>query len=241
MFCWGSFSKTIGARWGANMELAKQGSYRQLAEEIGEVLQAAAESAEKMQDDARAEAGRLRGEAEDQLRTACAEARRILDEARMEADMVRAEAEWQSQEIVAQARRTAAERLAGADTRLAEVEQAESRVLDRLAGVGQVLADSLAALREPVGTPAATEVEIDVDAAAADDADSPTAKVYFVEFPPMAPPAPETVEPGPALDDDEIVLSATPGASLFADDGERSEWAAPSELPAWWTRGGVQG
>ncbi|MDQ1507503.1 MAG: hypothetical protein QOD57_5230, partial [Actinomycetota bacterium] len=37
-------------------ELAGQGSYRQLAEEIGTVLQAAAETAEKMQDDARAQA-----------------------------------------------------------------------------------------------------------------------------------------------------------------------------------------
>ena len=132
---------------------------------------------------------------------------------------IRAEAEWQSQEIVAQARRTAAERLAGADTRLAEVEQAESRVLDRLAGVGQTVADSLAALREPVGTatPAATEVEIDVDAAAADDADSP-GQGLLRGVPAMAPSAPETVDPGPADDDDdEIVLSATPGASLFAE------------------------
>jgi hypothetical protein len=241
MFSWGSFSKTIGARWGADMELARQGSYRQLAEEIGEVLQAAAETAEKIQDDARAEATRIRDDAEEQLRTACTEARRILDEARMEADMVRAEAEWQSQEIIAQARRTVAERLAGADTRLAEVEQAESRVLDRLAGVGQVLADSLAALREPVAATTGTDIEIDVDAAAADDHDSPTAKVYFVEFPPMAPPAPGTVDPGPVDDADEIVLSASPGASLFADDGERSEWSPPSDLPAWWTRGGVQG
>jgi hypothetical protein len=214
-------------------ELAGQGSYRQLAEEIGTVLQAAAETAEKMQDDARAQAARVRDEAEEQLRTACSEARRILDEARMEADMVRAEAEWQSQEIIAQARRTAAEHLAGADTRLADVEQAESRVIDRLAGVGQVLAESLAALRRPADTTAAAE-------AAPDDTDSPTAKVYFVEFPPMAQPIPETVDPEPT--DTEIVLSDSPGASLFTDDGERSEWAAPSEdLPAWWTRGGAQG
>jgi hypothetical protein len=223
-------------------ELAGQGSYRQLAEEIGAVLQAAAETGEKMQDDARAQAARVRDEAEEQLRTACTEARRILDEARMEADMVRAEAEWQSQEIVAQARRTAAEHLTGADTRLAEAEQAESRVIDRLAGVGQVLAESLAALRRPADTTAAAAVAPGFDTAGtvADDTDSPTAKVYFVEFPPMAQPVPETVDPEPT--DTEIVLSDSPGASLFTDDGERSEWAAPSEdLPAWWTRGGAQG
>ncbi|MDQ1490693.1 MAG: hypothetical protein QOJ23_3207 [Actinomycetota bacterium] len=222
-------------------ELAGQGSYRQLAEEIGTVLQAAAETAEKMQDDARAQAARVRDEAEEQLRTACTEARRILDEARMEADMVRAEAEWQSQEIIAQARRTAAEHLAGADTRLADVEQAESRVIDRLAGVGQVLAESLAALRRPADTKAAAApTGADTAEAAPDDTDSPTAKVYFVEFPPMAQPIPETGDPAPT--DTEIVLSDSPGASLFADDGERSEWAPPSEdLPAWWTRGGAQG
>jgi hypothetical protein len=70
---------------------------------------------------------------------------------------------------------------------------------------------------------------------APDDADHPSAKVYFVEFPPMAAPA-------PATDDDEadreIVLTETPGASLFADEVERSEWAPPADnLPAWWTRG----
>ena len=62
----------------------------------------------------------------------------------MEADMIRAEAEWQAQEIIAQARRHAAERIAGADSRLAELNQAENRVMDRLAGVGQVLAEALA-------------------------------------------------------------------------------------------------
>jgi hypothetical protein len=224
-------------------ELAGQGNYRQLAEEIGAVLQAAAETAEKMQDDARAEAARVRGEAEEQLRTACSEARRILEEARMEADMVRAEAEWQSQEMIAQARRTAAERLAGADTRLADVEEAASRVIDRLAGAGQVLAEALAALRQPAGTTPATagpDTHTDNAATVPDDADAPTGKVYFVEFPPMAPPTPERAEPEP--DDTGIVLSESPGASLFADDGERSEWAPPSaELPTWWTRGGAQG
>ncbi|MDQ1518462.1 MAG: hypothetical protein QOE80_4292 [Actinomycetota bacterium] len=223
-------------------ELAGQGSYRQLAEEIGTVLQAAAETAEKMQDDARAEAARVRGEAEEQLRTACSEARRIVDEARMEADMVRAEAEWQSQEIIAQARRTAAEHLAGAHTRLAEVEKAESRAIDRLAGAGQVLAEALATLRRPADPPDTTEADIDTDTdtCVPDDADAPTGKVYFVEFPPMASSAPETIDPEPV--DTEIVLSESPGASLFADDGERSEWAAPSsDLPAWWTRGGAQG
>ena len=97
------------------MELAGHG-YRQLAEEIGQVLQAAAETAEKMQEEGRAEATRIRAEAEAELRNAYAEGRRILDEARMEADMVRAEAEWQSQEILAQARRQAAERLTGTRT-----------------------------------------------------------------------------------------------------------------------------
>jgi hypothetical protein len=241
MFSWGSFSKTIDARWGAKMELARQGSYRQLAEEIGEVLQAAAETAEKMQDDARAEAARIRDEAEEQLRTACSEARRILDEARTEADMVRAEAEWQSQEIIAQARRTAAEHLAGAHARLAEVEKAESRAIDRLAGAGQVLAEALATLRQPADTAAATAAAgTGTDTAVPDDAEAPTGKVYFVEFPPMASSAPETIDPEPA--DTEIVLGESPAASAFAGDGERSEWAPPSaDLPAWWTRGGAQG
>jgi hypothetical protein len=73
-----------------------------------------------------------------------------------------------------------------------------------------------------------------------DDADTPTGKVYFVEFPPMAPSAPEADDRETA--DTEIVLSESPDASLFADDGERSEWAPPSaELPTWWTRGGAQG
>ena len=163
----------------------------------------------------------------------------------MEADVLRAEAEWQSQEIIAQARRQAAERLAGADARLAEMETAQNRVLDRLAGVGQVLADALARLRE--GTTEAAPAAIDP----ADDADSPTAKVYFVEFPPAAaesaqgpdsaaasgaapPDADPAVEP-------EIVLTENPAASLFPTEEERSEWAPPSELPAWWTRDGAQG
>ena len=50
-------SSTIGAAGGSHfMDLSGQVSYRQLAEEIGEVLQAAAETAEKMQEEARAEA-----------------------------------------------------------------------------------------------------------------------------------------------------------------------------------------
>ena len=130
------------------MDLAGQVSYRQLAEEIGEVLQAAAETAEKMQEEARGDAARIRAEAEAELRNAYAEGRRILEEARMEADMLRAEAQWQSQEVLAQARRQAAESMTGANTRLANLEQAESRVLDRLAGVGQFLADTLATIRE---------------------------------------------------------------------------------------------
>jgi hypothetical protein len=230
------------------MELSGQGSYRQLAEEIGAVLQAAAETAEKMQEDARSEAARLRAGAEADVRTACEEGRRILDEARMEADMVRAEAEWQAQEIVAQARRNAAERLAGADNRLAEVEQAESRVIERLAGVGQVLADALATLRERPAEPAPASIDPEIPIAG-DDADSPTAKVYFVEFPPPASPAhaPEP-EPAPPVTAEPVVPAASEiapsdssGAGLLHTDGERSEWAPPTELPAWWTRGGAQG
>lgn len=224
------------------MELAGQGNnYRQLAEEIGEVLQAAAETAEKMQDDARAEAARIRAEAEAELRVACAEGRRILDNAGMEADMVRAEAEWQAQEIIAQARRHAAERMAGADTRLADLEKAETRVIDRLAGVGQVLADAMASLREG---PAIADIASspptmpDPEGAGGYD-DRPGAKVYFVEFPPMAPVGAPAVDHDQA--DEEIVLSESPGASLFADDVERSEWAPPSDLPTWWTRDGVHG
>jgi hypothetical protein len=223
-------------------DLGGHGNYRQLAEEIGAVLQAAAETAEKMQDDARAEAARIRAEAEAEHRMACAEGRRILDEARMEADMVRAEAEWQSQEIIAQARRRAAERLAGADGRLADVEKAESRVIDRLAGVGQVLADALAALREaPVEAAAArAAAEAAEEAVAGDEADHPTAKVYFVEFPPAAPPTPAATEDPEA--ETEIVLTENAEASLFSDDMERSEWAPPGgDLPHWWTRGGAQG
>jgi hypothetical protein len=232
------------------IEFAAQGKYRQLAEEIGKVLQAAAETADKMQEDARLDAARIRAEAETELRTACAEGRRILDEARMEADVLRGEAEWQSQEIIAQARRQAAERLAAADARLAEMEKAENRVLDRLAGVGQVLTDALATLRE--GTTEATPAAIDP----ADDADSPTAKVYFVEFPPADAAAPaEAADPAgtpiaassdadagadPAAEQ-EVVLTENPAASLFHTDEERSEWAPPGELPAWWTRGGAQG
>jgi hypothetical protein len=235
------------------MELAGgQANYRQLAEEIGEVLQAAAGTAEKMQEDARAEAARIRAEAEAELRVAYTEGRRVIDEARMESDMLRAEAEWQSQEIVAQARRHAAERMADADNRLAELQKVESRVLDRLAGVGQVLADALAGLREG---PTISDIAVSppmaagTDAEAADGADDrPPGKVYFVEFPPYATPAPApavTVPPvtappfaGEPEADREIVLTESPGPSLFADDQERSEWAPPIDnLPTWWTRG----
>jgi multidrug efflux pump subunit AcrA (membrane-fusion protein) len=233
------------------MELAGQMSYRQLAEEIGEVLQAAAETAEKMQEEARAEAARIRADAEAELRTAYAEGRRILDEARMEADMLRAEAEWQTQEVLAQARRQAAERVSGANTRLANLEQAESRVLDRLAGVGQLLADTMATIREGQAEAAAAGVDMDLPEieipdvpAVADDSDDrpdqPSAKVYFVEFPPPAAPTP-TPTPEPVLESDrEIVLTET-GESLFSDERERSEWAPPPEMPTWWTRGSAQG
>lgn len=223
------------------MELAGQGSYRQLAEEIGTVLQAAAEAAEKMQEEGRAEAARIRAAGEADRRTAYAEGCRILDEARMEADMVRAEAEWQAQEILAQARRQAAERISVADTRLAELHQAETRVRDRLAGVGQVLAETLATLRDGShenGASASSSVPADPIIPARDpevdvDADEPSAKVYFVEFPPPAP-----VEPTPEA---EVNLTDAPGPSLFESDAERSEWAPPAdELPTWWTRGGAQ-
>ena len=244
------------------MELAGQGSYRQLAEEIGTVLQAAAETAEKMQEEACAEAARIRDEAEAELRTAYAEGRRILDEARMDADMLRAEAEWQAQEIVAQARRQAAERMAGADIRLANIEQAESQVLDRLAGVGQLLADTLATLREgqrdaAAVSPLADDIPAipaipDMHGPADDGADQRSAKVYFVEFPPPAPPlpTPAPVAPDRAAaahahpepdTDTEIVLPDSAEASPINSDREHSEWAPPPELPNWWTRGGAQG
>lgn len=229
---------TIGAGWGGMfMDVAGQGNYRQLAEEIGEVLQAAAETADKMVEDATAEAARIQGEAEAERRVAFAESRRIIDEARMESDMMRAEAEWQAQEIIAQARRHAAERMAGADARLADLEKVETRVIDRLAGVGQVLAEAMVSLREgPAIADIASAPTTTVDPVP-DESDHPSAKVYFVEFPPMTAAAPA------ANDDDdeadrEIVLSDTPDASLFADDVERSEWAPPADnLPAWWTRG----
>jgi hypothetical protein len=218
------------------MEMAGRGNYRQLAEEIGEVLQAAAETAEKMVEDARSEAARIQGEAEAERRVAFAESRRIIDDARMESDMMRAEAEWQAQEIIAQARRHAAERMAGADARLVDLEKVETRVMDRLGGVGQVLAEAMASLREgPAIADIASAPMTTVDPVP-DHADHPSAKVYFVEFPPMAGSAPAAGDDPEA--DREIVLSETPGASLFADDVERSEWAPPTDdLPAWWTRG----
>jgi len=227
-------------------------SYRQLADEIGAVLQAAAETAEKMQVEAQADAARLRAEAEAEVRAACEEGRRILDEARTQADMARAEAEWQAQEILAQARRQAAERLAGADVRLNEMEQAQNRVLDRLAGVSQVLADALATLRErPAGAgpsdAASTTAAGYAATADADEAEAPTAKVYFVEFPPAATPEPPAATETPTSDDPapepEIVLpdtADTPDTGLFGRDDDRAEWAPPMEIPAWWTRGGAQ-
>jgi vacuolar-type H+-ATPase subunit H len=226
------------------MERTEQGNYRQLAEEISQVLQSAAETAEKMVEDARAEATRIRGEAEAELRMAYTDGRRILDEARTEADMMRAEAEWQSQEIAAQAQRQAAEQMAGADRRLAELRNAEGLVMGRLAGVGQVLANALESLQRGPGV-AATATgagTLDGAPAPADDIDQPTAKVYFVEFPPAAH-AGEAPTAGAETETEretEIVLATPSGASLFADDMERSEWAPPSELPAWWTRGGAQ-
>lgn len=233
------------------MELAGQGSYRQLAEEIGEVLSAAAETAEKMQEDARVEAARIRASAEADRRNAYADGRRILDEARMEADMVRAEAEWQAQEIVAQARRQAAERMAGADTRIADLAKAEDEVMGHLAQVAQMLAESMATLRQSAADTAETAStmtfadpvvpERDPETNAAAEADEPTGKVYFVEFPPMAPAESAAAPPAPEPEE-EIILPETSEVSLFQSDEERSEWAPPAdELPVWWTRGSVQG
>jgi hypothetical protein len=225
------------------MEMTGQANYKQLAEEIGEVLQAAAETAEKMQDEARNVADRIRAEAETERRTAYAEGRRILDEARMEADMVRAEAEWQAQEIIAQARRQATERMAGINARLGDLAQAENRVMDRLAGVGQILADALAVLREGPPLPAPCEPPVVTMNDVEDDADRPSAKVYFVEFPPAAPvkPAPADAHVDISEPETEIVLPDDPDASLFQSEQERSEWAPPSDLPTWWTRDGAQG
>lgn len=234
------------------MELAGQGSYRQLAEEIGEVLSAAAETAEKMQEDARLEAARIRASAEADRRNAYADGRRILDEARMEADMVRAEAEWQAQEIVAQARHQAAERMAGANTRIADLTKTETEVMDNLARVAQMLAESMATLRQSAADTAETAStmtfadpvipERDAETNASAEADEPTAKVYFVEFPPMTPVEIASPEPAPEEPADEIVLPDAAEVSLFQSDEERSEWAPPAdELPTWWTRGSVQG
>ncbi len=72
--------------------------------------------------------------------------------------------------------------------------------------------------------------------------------MYFVEFPPGGGVAAAAEASAEAAEDDgaaagaaEIVLSDQPGASLFSDDAERSEWAPPGDLPVWWTRGGAQG
>jgi hypothetical protein len=77
-----------------------------------------------------------------------------------------------------------------------------------------------------------------------DRADQPSAKVYFVEFPPPAPaaPMPQPADSYPDSEPDtEIVLTENPGASLFTSDRERSEWAPPPDMPTWWTRDGAQG
>jgi hypothetical protein len=121
------------------------------------------------------------------------------------------------------------------------MELAQNRVLDRLAGVSQVLADALATLRE---SPAGTGGSAIADAADEAEADTPTAKVYFVEFPPPAPEPPAPMEapiaaaPAP---EPEIVLPDSPDSDLFGSKEERSEWSPPLEIPAWWTRGGAQG
>ena len=164
--------------------------------------------------------------------------------------MLRAEAEWQTQEVLAQARRQAAERMSGANSRLANLEQAEARVLDRLAAVGQLIADTMASIREgrseaaAVAGAAMAEIEIPEIPEITDDgddrADQPSAKVYFVEFPPPAAPVP-TPSPEPDFEsDNEIVLTENPDASLFNNERERSEWAPPPEMPTWWIRGGAQ-
>jgi hypothetical protein len=193
-----------------------------------------------MVEDARSEAARIQGEAEAERRVAFAESRRIIDDARMESDMMRAEAEWQAQEIVAQARRHAAERMAGAAARLADLEKVETRVMDRLAGVGQVLADAMASLREgPAIADIASSEATTVDPVP-DDSDQPSAKVYFVEFPPAAAAAGHPAGDAPEVDREIVLSDDASGASLFVDEEERSEWAPPAnDLPAWWTRGGA--
>jgi hypothetical protein len=57
---------------------------------------------------------------------------------------------------------------------------------------------------------------------------------------PAAEPVPEPLADAPESVR-EIVLSDTPGASLFRSERERSEWAPPPEMPTWWTRDGAQG
>jgi len=126
--------------------------------------------------------------------------------------------------------------------------------------VSQVLAEALATLREsPAGTgPSAGATASSPAAFAATtadaDADTPTAKVYFVEFPPaaaavpaappeapMEPRIPAAPAPEPASEDTEIVLPETAEASLFRSDEERTDWTPPMDIPTWWTRGGAQG
>src|SRR5437762_1712122 len=117
------------------------------------------------------------------------------------------------------------------------------QLAEETGAVLQAAADALAALRSGAAQTAAVSgqpYEPYEPELPSDDADAPSAKVYFVEFPPGggAAPAPADADPdGPA----EIILSDQHGASLFSDEAERSEWAPPVELPTWWTRGGAQG
>src|SRR5256885_17223331 len=75
-----------GVGWGARMmEAAGQGNgYRQVAEEIRAVLQAAAETPQKMQGHAPLQAERLPEEAQDHRPTPLADAPTIVKEARNE-------------------------------------------------------------------------------------------------------------------------------------------------------------
>ncbi|MEW6477501.1 MAG: hypothetical protein AB1679_35065, partial [Actinomycetota bacterium] len=71
-----------------------------------------------------------------------------------------------------------------------------------------------------------------------DEADGPSAKVYFVEFPPAAAAAaPAPADSGP---EGEIVLTDSSASTVSRSEEEHSEWAPPAGMPTWWTRGGVQ-
>jgi len=123
-------------------------------------------------------------------------------------------------------------------------------VLDRLAGVGQVLADALAALRNGAAeTAAASAGEPYEPQLPADDPEAPSAKVYFVEFPPAAAPPPDD-----ATDADATDIKRRRHRRRHRDRPQRPRRrqplqrrrralrvGTPVELPTWWTRDGAQG